>query len=228
MEMEQTIQQLLANQAEMKADQARMEAKMNSNQENAETDRITDRECVEQMMARTDDSRERDREDLKRMMKEMDAKTDTNQAMATKQEEILAEKKRQNKMREDIKCGQAEMRSTLDEWLMDLKDGRKETTACNVVTETEPDPRMMHSVEEHQDIRKEEAVVVPVGEPRKWRRVSNLAAERHQKRKERAKGNRGSRRKSAAACRKVSRRAKVAWRKRNLFRKIRILEKCGL
>jgi hypothetical protein len=30
----------------------------------------------------------------------------------------------------------------------------------------------------------------------------------------------------AAACRKVSRRAKVAWRKRNLFKKIRILEKC--
>jgi hypothetical protein len=31
----------------------------------------------------------------------------------------------------------------------------------------------------------------------------------------------------ATACRKVSRPAKVAWRKRNLFRKIRILEMCG-
>jgi hypothetical protein len=66
-----------------------------------------------------------------------------------------------------------------------------------------------------------------VREPRKRRRVCNLAAEGRQKRKERTWGNRGSRRKSAVACRKVSRRAKVAWRKRNLFRKIRILEKCG-
>jgi hypothetical protein len=45
--------------------------------------------------------------------------------------------------------------------------------------------------------------------------------------KYRTRGNRGSRRKSTAACRKVSCRAKVAWRKRNLFRKIRVLEKCG-
>jgi hypothetical protein len=40
-------------------------------------------------------------------------------------------------------------------------------------------------------------------------------------------GNNGYRRKSAAACRKVSRRAIVVWRKRNLIRKIRSLEKCG-
>jgi hypothetical protein len=33
--------------------------------------------------------------------------------------------------------------------------------------------------------------------------------------------------KSAAACRKVSRSAKVPWRNRKLIRKIRILEKCG-
>jgi hypothetical protein len=52
-------------------------------------------------------------------------------------------------MREEIKSGQAEMRSTLDEWLMDLKDGRKETTACNEATGTEPDPGMMQSIEEH-------------------------------------------------------------------------------
>jgi hypothetical protein len=35
------------------------------------------------------------------------------------------------RMREEIKSGWAEMRSTLDEWLMDLKDGRKETPTCN-------------------------------------------------------------------------------------------------
>jgi hypothetical protein len=100
------------------------------------------------------------------------------------------------RMREDIKSGQAEMRSTLDEWLMDLMDGRKETTACQEATETEPDPRMMQSIKEHQEISKEEAAVMPVGEPRKRRRVCSLAAERRQKRKERSRGNCGSRRKS--------------------------------
>jgi hypothetical protein len=74
---------------------------------------------------------------------------------------------------------------------------------------------MMQSTEGHQEIPKEEATVMPVGEP---------AAERRQKRKERTRGNRGYRKKSTAACRKVSRRAKVAWRKRNFVRKIRIQE----
>jgi hypothetical protein len=68
------------------------------------------------------------------MMKEMDA----NQVKADgKQEEILA------KMWEEIKSSQAEMRSTPEEWLMDLKDGWNVMTTCNEVTETEPNPRMM-------------------------------------------------------------------------------------
>jgi hypothetical protein len=36
-----------------------------------------------------------------------------------------------------------------------------------------------------------------------------------------------SRRKLDAACRMLSRHAKVAWRKRNIITKIRTLEKCG-
>jgi hypothetical protein len=38
----------------------------------------------------------------------------------------------------DIKSGQAEMKSILDAWLTDLKVGRKEATACQEATETEP------------------------------------------------------------------------------------------
>jgi hypothetical protein len=55
------------------------------------------------------------------------------------------------RMREEIKSGQAEMRSTLDDWLIDLKDGRKETTACDEATETELDTGMMQHTEEHQE-----------------------------------------------------------------------------
>jgi hypothetical protein len=66
---------------------------------------------------------------------------------------------------------------------------------------TEPDPGMMQSAEEHQEIPKGEDAVMPVGELRKWRRVRSLAVERRQKWKERTRGNHGSRRESAAACR---------------------------
>jgi hypothetical protein len=69
------------------------------------------------------------------------------------------------------------MRSTLDEWLMDLKDGRKETTACNGATKTKLNPGLMQSTEEHQDIPKGEAAVIPIGELRKLHRVCNLDAE---------------------------------------------------
>jgi hypothetical protein len=182
-------------------------------------DRIAGRECMKQMMARRDDSRERDREDLKKMMKEMNTTTDAIQAKAdSKEEEMLA------RMREDIKSGQGEIRSTLDKWLMVLKDGRKETTAYKEVTETKLDPGLMQSIEAHQDIHKGEVAVMPVEESMKRRRVCNLAAERPQKRKERTRRNRGSRRKLAAAYRKVPRRAKVEWRKRKLVKRIGIHE----
>jgi hypothetical protein len=51
-------------------------------------------------------------------MQEMDAKMDTNQAKATKQEEMLTEISTRmdanlNEVQEDIKSGQAEMRSTI-------------------------------------------------------------------------------------------------------------------
>jgi hypothetical protein len=82
----------------------------------------------------------------------------------------------------------------------------------------------MQSIEENQEIPKGEAAVMPVGEPRKRCRVWNLAADRRQKRKERTRGYRWSRRKSAAASRSVSRRAKVVCRKRKLVGKIRIQE----
>jgi hypothetical protein len=56
-----------------------------------------------------------------------------------------------------------------------LRSELDETTACNEATETKPDPGMMQSIEKHQDIPRGEAAVVLVGEPRKRRRVQNLA-----------------------------------------------------
>jgi hypothetical protein len=67
-----------------------------------------------------------------------------------------------------------------------------------------------------------EAVVRPIRELRKWRRIRNLAAERRQKPKERTQGYCGSRKRVIVAGRRTFRHATVAWRKRNLARKIRI------
>jgi hypothetical protein len=89
------------------------------------------------------------------------------------------------------------------------------------------DLKLMQSIEEHQDIPTGGVAVMQVGKPRKRRRVCNLTAERRQKRKERIWRNCESKKKLAAACRKVSGRAKVAWRKRKPFRNVRALEKCG-
>jgi hypothetical protein len=44
---------------------------------------------------------------------------------------------------------------------------------------TEPDPGLLKSIEEHQEITKGDTAIVPVGEPRKRRRVRNLAAKSH-------------------------------------------------
>jgi hypothetical protein len=66
---------------------------------------------------------------------------DTNQAKATKQQEILAQisaimDKNLNEMWEDIKSSQAEMRSTLD----GSEGWPKRETDCNKATETKLNP----------------------------------------------------------------------------------------
>jgi hypothetical protein len=86
-------------------------------------------------------------------------------------------------------------RDIQDAWLTEKQDGIQETTACQEGTETspenlkacheatkaetertEPDPGMMQSVGEHEEVPKEEATVTPVGRFRKRRRDRNLAA----------------------------------------------------
>jgi hypothetical protein len=66
------------------------------------------------------------------------------------------------------------------------------------------------NLRECQEIPKEDAALMSVGELRKRRRVRNLAADHHQKMEERTWGYCGSRRKSSAAYKRVYLRAKVA------------------
>jgi hypothetical protein len=175
-------------------------ARMYADREERKADRIAHREFMRQMVARADDNSERDREDLKEMMVKIRAETDA----------IRAETKAIHQRR-----------------MAKLDAHQERTMAHQEATETEPDPRMMQSIDEHQEIPKEGAAVMPVRDLMKRRRVCNLATERRQKRKESTRRSRGSRRKSAAACRKVSRRAKVAWRESNLFRNVQTQRNCG-
>jgi hypothetical protein len=163
------------------------------------------------------------------LLARLEARIETNRG---KDREDLKE------MREEIKSGHAEMRSTVCAMRSELEETVQhemraliqpirskldETTACNKATETKLDP--VHKGASGDP--KGESAMILVGEPRKRRRVCNLAAERRQKRKERTRGYRGSGRKLAAACKRASRRAKVAWRKRNLFRRTGTQEICG-
>jgi hypothetical protein len=53
----------------------------------------------------------------------------------------------------------------------DIKDDQNEMTKCNEATEKiEPDPGMMQSAEEHQDVPSEDVVVRPVKGLKKRRR----------------------------------------------------------
>jgi hypothetical protein len=93
--------------------------------------------------------------------------------------------------------------------------------------ETEPDAGMMQYMEEHQEISKEEAAVMPVGGLRKQRRDRNLAAGHRQKPKGRIQASCDSRRRLTVACEKMTRRATVALHKGNVFRKILTEENYG-
>jgi hypothetical protein len=177
------------------------------------------------------------------MKQEMLAMMDANQARLeatqaetkTDREEMLArtdanQERMNESLREEIKSGQAEMRSTvcaivgkMDASIAEMKDEQRETMACQVRTEAcldskEPNPEDMESEVEHREVPTEEAAVKSSRTMKKWHRDRHLAPGRRGEPNELTRGGCRSRRKLAAACRKVSHRV---WRKRNVFRNFR-------
>jgi hypothetical protein len=78
----------------------------------------------------------------------------------------------------------------------------------------------MQSMEEHQEIPKEEAIVKPVKGRKKRHRSRKPAAGRCGEPKELTQSDCGSGKKLVAACRKVSSCATVAWHRRTTIRRI--------
>jgi hypothetical protein len=103
-----------------------------------------------------------------------------------------------------------------------LRECRKETMACQGTTEAR-----LESESEHREVPNEDAVVKPVRGRKKRQRGRKQAAGQHGELKELIRGDCGSRKKLAAACREVSHSATVAWRKRNIFRKSLTQRNCG-
>jgi hypothetical protein len=104
---------------------------------------------------------------------------------------------------------------------------RSETAASQEGTKTEPEPGTMQSMEEHQEIPKEKAVVKPIKGRKKRHRDRKPAAGRRGEPDELTRGDCGSGKKLAAACKKITHRATVAWRKRNVLRKTVTQGNCG-
>jgi hypothetical protein len=109
-----------------------------------------------------------------------------------------------------------------------IKDDKNETTTCNEAKEKiEKNPEMMQSTEEYQDVRSKDVAVMPAKGLKKRRKGRKLIAERRGEPKKLNRGHCGSRKKLAAACRKMSRHAAVVWHKRNLIRRSETRGYCG-
>jgi hypothetical protein len=184
------------------------------------------RQMMERLLVKMDANQEQTNAEMKGMQQKMDAtqeKMDANQAKTDASQERMNVSLRE--MKEEIKSGQAEMKSTvsaiqekMDASIADMKDGRKERTALQEMTEAgldskEPNPEEMQSEAEHREVPKEHTAVKFVGGLRKRRRGRHLAAGRRGQPKERTRGNCGSRKKLAVAGKKITHRAGVARRK---------------
>jgi myosin heavy subunit len=203
----------------------RMNANMNTMQEKADADRKADREDLKELMNAIQERMDANTKAMQEKMEEAERfstvcnrgrQKDRQRRDETRNKSRPRTRARDNqKKSRKIEAVIQSIRSERDEMIQQrvenvvtrvihktqsLKKACLETTACHEATEadtekTEPDPGMMRSMEEHQEIPKGEAAVMPVGGLRKRRRVQNLAAERRQKPKKRTRGYYGSRKK---------------------------------
>jgi hypothetical protein len=138
---------------------------------------------------------------------EADRKNDREEV---KQEKVAD----REEMKQEIRAGQEHLTTTINahhERIMTCL-GKPEAKDLKV------NPEEIGSDSEHREVPEEVVAVKSSGTMKKRHRDRHLAGGHCGKPKELTRGDRGSRRKLAAACRKVSRRAAVAWHSRNMVR----------
>jgi hypothetical protein len=208
-------------------------------------------EMMERLLAEIRADRKADREELQDMMKAYreDIKSDQAKIIAAFKEKTNAwianikdarkkttacqkltranpEKNEPNSVEEEIVVEQHDILNE-EVAVHSLRTCRSETAASQEDTETKPDSGKMQSVQELQEIPKEDATLMPVGGLRKRRRDQNLVAGRRQKPKRRIQASCESRRRLTVAGKKMTRHATVAWCERNAFRRIGTQGICG-
>jgi hypothetical protein len=199
-------------------------------------------QMIELLLARLNENAKTQREDMLDMKARLDENAKTGQqrmlAMNEKMETYLAKldadreesKAWREKMKAEREAWREEMRADREQWKAKMDE---RMTATQVKSDgklkelTEPREEMMQPAEEHQQVPREDAVVIPVRGRKRRHRGRKQAAERRGKPKELNRGDHGFKKKLAATCRKASRRATVAWLKRNVFRKSWIHGNCG-
>jgi hypothetical protein len=161
------------------------------------------------------------------MATKKDRKIDKEEMTATMDANTQATLATKEEMRADREQWKAEMEQILSK-MEERMTATQAKTDGKLKELTEPREEMMQSAEERHVVPREDAVVIPVRGRKRRHRGRKEAAGRRGEPKELIRGDHGSRKKLAAACRKVSRRATVAWRKRNVFRKSWTCGYCGL
>jgi hypothetical protein len=130
---------------------------------------------MKQMMARTETNRERDRDDLKGIMAKMIAKMDAQHKMMMAILDAYHERTMASLGETEAKDFKA--MDAQHKMMMAILDAYHERTMASLGETEAKDfkaiPEEMETVTEHQEIPKEDATVMPVGEPRKRRRVCN-------------------------------------------------------
>jgi hypothetical protein len=167
--------------------------------------------------------------DMAEMMERLLAKMDASQVKADEtRKEMLAVIKANEETTAKMEANMGSLRDALKSDIKKLKFNREETMACQEKTEArlkEDEPAsedMTPEVARDQDVPREDAAVMPV------RGLRKQAAGRCEEPEKLNQGICGSREKLAAARRKVSHCATVAWCRRNVLRQILTHGSCGL
>jgi hypothetical protein len=189
-----------------------------------------------EMLARMDANRKIDKEEMTENMdanqakagktlKETLAKMEVDRK-ADKKQMLVEMKANQTRMDANMGSMKAELKSTIK----DMKINGEEAMACQETVEERLEEEKPASMELKPEVADEEvpledAIVMPVREPRKRHRDRrHLAAQCRQKKEQKRTQRKDGYRKNLV----IARRAAVAWRRINVFRKILTHGYCGL
>jgi hypothetical protein len=200
--MQQMMERLLTKMDETKEENKAWQAKSDANAKTTQEQMLA---IQEKMSAKMDETK-----------KDMKAKMDANtEATLANKKEMMAKLATKEDMEADRKQRKAEMEEMQMDERIAVIQGKADVKLEEL---TEPGEEMMQSAEEHHMVPDEDAVEAPDRIRKRRHRGRKETAGQRLEPKELNRGDRGSRKKLAAACGKASHRATVAWIRRNVFR----------